>query len=128
MGLLERTIDKQIKLSVRLDSGNPVVMGDQTLLQNALLNLGINARDAMPLGGTLTYATIERDLDETTCNSIGITLEPGRYLEVEVTDTGTGMAKEVMEHIFEPFYTTKGVGKGTGLGLAAVYGAVKTHG
>jgi len=128
MSLLERTIDKQIQHFARLGNGNPVVMGDQTQLQNALLNLGVNARDAMPQGGTLTYATAEKVLDEYACRSTGISLAPGRYVEITVTDTGVGMTQPVMEHIFEPFFTTKGVGKGTGLGLAAVYGAVKNHG
>lgn len=127
MSLLERTIDKQIQLSARLGDGNPVVMGDQTQLHNALLNLGINARDAMPQGGTLTYTTAGKTLDESACRSMGISLAPGRYLEIAVSDTGVGMTKEVMEHIFEPFFTTKGVGKGTGLGLAAVYGTVRSH-
>jgi two-component system, cell cycle sensor histidine kinase and response regulator CckA len=127
MSLLERTIDKQIQLSARLEGGNPVVMGDQTQLQNALLNLGVNARDAMPLGGTLTYATTGKILDEADCRSLGISLSPGRYLEIAVSDTGVGMTKVVMEHIFEPFFTTKGVGKGTGLGLAAVFGTVRSH-
>lgn len=125
MRLLERTIDKQIQLTTRLVGGNPVIMGDQTQLQNALLNLGINARDAMPQGGTLSYATAVRNLDEPACRSLGVSFAPGRYLEVAVSDTGVGMTKEVMEHIFEPFFTTKSVGKGTGLGLAAVYGTVQ---
>ncbi len=127
MSLLERTIDKQIQLTARLEGNNPVVMGDQTQLQNALLNLGVNARDAMPQGGVLTYATTVRTLDESTCRSLGILLAPGRYLEIEVSDTGAGMTQEIMEHIFEPFFTTKVVGKGTGLGLAAVYGTVRNH-
>lgn len=127
MGLLERTIDKQIQLISRLEGGDPVVMGDQTQLQNALLNLGVNARDAMPHGGTLRYATTVREMDEAACRSVGVSLPAGRYLEIAVSDTGSGMTKAVMEHIFEPFFTTKGVGKGTGLGLAAVYGAIKNH-
>ena len=125
--LLERTIDKQIKLTARLEVDDPVVMGDQAQLQNALLNLGVNARDAMPHGGTLTYATTARVLDESVCRSLGISLAPGRYLEIAVSDTGVGMTKAVMEHIFEPFFTTKGVGRGTGLGLAAVYGTIRSH-
>jgi PAS domain S-box-containing protein len=127
MSLLKRTIDKGIKLTARLESGTPFVMGDQTQLQNALLNLGVNARDAMPQGGTLTYVTARVELDEAACRVRGISLAPGRYLEIAVSDSGTGMTKAVMEHIFEPFFTTKGVGKGTGLGLAAVYGTVRNH-
>jgi len=127
MGLLERTIDKQIQLVSALEAVDPVVIGAQTPLQNALLNLGLNARDAMPHGGTLRFATTEREMDEAACRSVGLSLPFGRYLEIAVSDTGSGMTKEVMEHIFEPFFTTKGVGKGTGLGLAAVYGAIKNH-
>ncbi len=127
ISLLEHTIDKQIELTRNLDSGNPFVLGDQTQLQNALLNLGVNARDAMPDGGTLTYATAVKTLDESACRLMGISLAPGSYLEIAVSDTGVGMTKEVMEHIFEPFFTTKQVGKGTGLGLAAIYGTVRSH-
>jgi len=127
MGLLERTIDKKILLSSRLTESAPVVMGDHTQLQNALLNLGINARDAMPQGGQLTYATARKILDDASCRALGLSLKPGHYLEISVSDTGVGMSKEIQEHIFEPFFTTKGVGKGTGLGLAVVYGTVLCH-
>lgn len=127
ISLLERTIDKQIQLKTLLDGDNPVVMGDQTQLQSALLNLGINARDAMPQGGVLTYSTAGKSLDESECRLMGISLSPGYYLEIMVSDTGAGMTKAVMERIFEPFFTTKAVGKGTGLGLAAVYGTVHNH-
>ena len=127
ISLLERTIDKQIQLKTLLDGDNPVVMGDQTQLQSALLNLGINARDAMPQGGVLTYSTAGKSLDEAECRSMGISLSPGYYLEIMVSDSGAGMTKAVMERIFEPFFTTKAVGKGTGLGLAAVYGTVRSH-
>ena len=125
MSLLDRTLGKQIQLVSHLEGGDPVVMGDQTQLQNALLNLGVNARDAMPGGGTLTYQTTVSMLDEAACRLMGLSLPAGRYLEIKVSDTGVGMTKAVLEHIFEPFFTTKGVGKGTGLGLAAVYGSVK---
>lgn len=127
MSLLKRTIDRQIQLETRLDQNNPVIMGDQTQLQNALLNLGVNARDAMPRGGTLTFTTTIKSLDEASFRSMGIFRATGRYLEIAVTDTGVGMTNDVMEHIFEPFFTTKDIGKGTGLGLASVYGAVKNH-
>ena len=128
ISLLERTIDKQIQLKVSLEANNPVVMGDQTQLQNALLNLGVNARDAMPHGGILAFATAENVLDEAACQSRSLTLAPGSYLEIVVSDTGVGMTKAVIEHIFEPFFTTKEIDKGTGLGLAAVYVTVKNHG
>lgn len=127
ISLLELTLDKQIQLTTRLAGGNPVVWGDQTQLQNALLNLGINARDAMPQGGTLAYATAVKNMDEYACRLSGVALAPGRYLEITVSDTGIGMTKEVAEHIFEPFFTTKEPGKGTGLGLATAYGTVRSH-
>jgi PAS domain S-box-containing protein len=128
MNLLEHTIDRRIQLKSVLGVQNPIVMGDQSLLQNALLNLGVNARDAMPDGGILTYATAEKRLDEAACRACNIALKTGRYLEVTVSDTGVGMTRAIIERIFEPFYTTKEAGKGTGLGLAAVYGTVKNHG
>ncbi|MEI6208682.1 MAG: ATP-binding protein [Desulfuromonadales bacterium] len=127
IGLLERTIDKSIHLETRLEAVNPIVLGDPALLQNALLNLGINARDAMPEGGTLTYATSLVTLDAADCQSIQILLTPGAYLQISVSDTGTGIPREIMSRIFEPFFTTKEQGKGTGLGLAAVYGTVRDH-
>ncbi|MDU0459289.1 MAG: response regulator, partial [Geobacteraceae bacterium] len=127
MSLLKRTIDRQILLEARLDQNDPVIMGDQTQLQNALLNLGVNARDAMPRGGTLTFTTTIKNLDEASFRSMGIFRATGRYLEIAVSDTGVGMTNDVMEHIFEPFFTTKDIGKGTGLGLASVYGAVRNH-
>lgn len=125
--LLSRTIDKKIQISTRLLAKNSVVMGDTTLLQSALLNLGINARDAMPEGGTLCYGTTDVFLDSTICNQQGFALSPGMYVEIYVSDSGHGMSRDVIEHIFEPFFTTKTTGKGTGLGLAAVYGTIQSH-
>ena len=125
VAILERTIDKRITLEVDLDAANPIVIGDPGLLQNALLNLAVNARDAMVDGGTLRFATanVERGLPGET----GPVVLRGPYLEIAVSDTGFGMTPEVLEHIYEPFFTTKETGKGTGLGLAAVYGTVKEH-
>ncbi|GFO69627.1 hypothetical protein GMLC_32060 [Geomonas limicola] len=124
VAILERTIDKRIDLKVEFQAQNPTVIGDPGLLQNALLNLAVNARDAMPEGGTLTFTTCNVEL--TGSSPVG-QLAAGPYLEISVADTGIGMTPEVLEHIYEPFFTTKETGKGTGLGLAAVYGTVKEH-
>jgi len=125
VALLERTIDKQIRIRTRLGALDPVVLGDATQLQNALLNLGVNARDAMPRGGTLTIATSVIMRHGSGSPQSGSTLAAGTYLQITVSDTGVGMTPQVMEHIFEPFFSTKETGKGTGLGLAAVYGTVR---
>ena len=127
IALLEHSIDKQIQIVAGCEESNPVVMGDRTQLQNALLNLGINARDAMPNGGTLTFSVMIKMIDDITCRTMNLVLPPGRYVEISVSDTGVGMGKELIEHIFEPFFTTKAIGKGTGLGLAAAYGTVRNH-
>ncbi len=127
ISLLERTIGKNITLKTKLVANNSCVVGDHALLQNALLNLGVNARDAMPEGGVITFATANVELDSGYCRSSTFTIIPGPYIEISVSDTGTGMTKEIIQHVFEPFFTTKGVGKGTGLGLAAVYGTVTDH-
>jgi two-component system, cell cycle sensor histidine kinase and response regulator CckA len=128
VAILERTIDKRITVKVQLDARNPIVTGDPGLLQNALLNLAVNARDAMAHGGVLTFATANLELRSPgSATPQSVQLAPGSYLEIAVSDTGVGMSAEVLEHIYEPFFTTKETGKGTGLGLAAVYGTVKEH-
>ncbi|MEI6206485.1 MAG: response regulator, partial [Desulfuromonadales bacterium] len=127
ISLLERTIDRKIVLETRLVAHNTCIAGDATLLQNALLNLGINARDAMPDGGVITFTTANVELDSAFCGLSGFSISPGPYIEVSVSDSGKGMTKEIIEHIFEPYFTTKEKGKGTGLGLAAVYGSVTSH-
>lgn len=127
IALLERSIDPRIKIILRLDATSSIVASDPTLLQNAFLNLAINARDAMPEGGSLTFATSNILLDHEYCSSQPYKIEPGMYLEIGISDTGVGMSKEVLSKVFEPFFTTKPVGQGTGLGLAAVYGTVKDH-
>jgi CheY-like chemotaxis protein len=127
IGLLERTIDKNIRVVNRLTAEKDQIKGDPTQLQNALLNLGINARDAMPEGGTITFATATVFLDTMYCQSHESHMHPGDYVEISISDTGSGIDKEVIKHIFEPFFTTKEIGQGTGLGLAAVYGTVREH-
>jgi PAS domain S-box-containing protein len=125
--LLERSIDRRIKLVRELQARNTTMLGDASQLQNIFLNLGLNARDAMPDGGTLTISTRNTQLDQTYCGASPFKILPGYYIEVSVRDTGLGMKPEVQRRLFEPFFTTKPTGKGTGLGLAAVYGAVRDH-
>jgi PAS domain S-box-containing protein len=125
--LLRRSIDKRIVIRQELRANPPTTLGDPTQLQNAVLNLALNARDAMPDGGRLTFATDTVELDRVQCEALSFTA-PGRFLQVSVTDTGVGMTDETRARIFEPFFTTKAQGRGTGMGLAAVYGTVKSHG
>lgn len=125
--LLERSVDKKISIKTDFSAQNQVVMGDSSQLQNIFINLGINARDAMPEGGELLFKTSDIELDWFFCESSTFDIEPGTYLSIEVKDSGKGIDPETQKKIFEPFFTTKEVGKGTGLGLAAVYGAVQEH-
>ena len=127
ISLLECSIDKRIRIETQLQAVKSMSVGDPSQLQNAFLNLGINARDAMPNGGTLTIATANIELDDVFCQTSPFDLSTGSHLEITLCDTGHGMPPETLERIFEPFFTTKEVGKGTGLGLAAVYGAIKSH-
>jgi PAS domain S-box-containing protein len=128
IGILERSMDKRIRVIQRLEAEHAVTSGDPTLLQNALLNLAINARDAMPDGGELIFDTKLAELDGEYCASLPYDVQPGRFVRVCVTDTGTGIPREIESRIFEPFFTTKEVNKGTGMGLAAVHGTIKQHG
>jgi PAS domain S-box-containing protein len=128
VALLSHSIDKRITIAKVLTALNPVLEGDQSLLQSAFLNLAINARDAMPDGGTLTFSTACVMIDKAFTSKRSFTITPGQYVSVTVTDTGMGMNANVKEHLFEPFFTTKEPGKGTGLGLASVFGTVKRHG
>lgn len=128
IGMLEASLDKRIHLNAELSADRSGLVGDPADLQNALLNLAFNARDAMPDGGQLTFATRVRDLGPAEEPGLITPLSPGLYLELTVSDTGSGIPLTVLPRIFEPFFTTKAVGKGTGLGLAAVYGTVLDHG
>ncbi len=125
--LLTHTIDKRIFIETRLGAEAPYTTGDPSQLQNALLNLGVNARDAMPEGGALVFATcnLEISAGHEACQA-GY-LEPGPYVEISVSDNGKGMDEETLNSIFEPFFTTKQATKGTGLGLSAVYGTINSH-
>jgi signal transduction histidine kinase/CheY-like chemotaxis protein len=125
--LLSHALDRRIALQLSLASGPCVVEADSTRLQNALLNVCLNARDAMPEGGRLQITTQRVDLDAVACAALPAG-SPGRYVRIEVRDTGTGMDSQTLQHAFEPFFTTKEAGRGTGLGLSLVSGAIREHG
>ena len=127
IGLLQRTIEKNIIINRTSSPSSVVVVGDPGQLQQVVLNLAINARDAMPHGGELSLDTSIVTLDQEECRKRPGTT-PGSYVRLAVTDTGCGIADEVRGRIFEPFFTTKDLGKGTGMGLAMVYGIVQNHG
>jgi PAS domain S-box-containing protein len=125
VALLSRSIDKCIEIRQQLEATRSTVLADPTQLQNAILNLGLNARDAMPKGGEIVFAT---HLVHVTASEGDVDLVPGHYIQITVTDTGLGMDAETKKRLFEPFFTTKEVGQGTGLALASAYGAVRNHG
>ncbi|HWM24056.1 MAG TPA: ATP-binding protein [Chthoniobacterales bacterium] len=126
--LLRRVIGERFDLQSHPDAENARVKADPSQIEQVVLNLGVNARDAMPKGGELVIRTANVRLDETTAPELSASLLPGDYVMLSVTDTGAGMDEETKAHIFEPFFTTKGPGKGTGLGLATVYGIVRQTG
>jgi nitrogen-specific signal transduction histidine kinase/ActR/RegA family two-component response regulator len=124
--LLERSIPKEITIELNLESNLWAVEADPSQLSEVLVNLCLNARDAMPEGGTLTLETRNVTLDEEYARMV-LEARPGRYVHLSVSDTGCGMSSKVQARLFEPFFTTKGMAEGTGLGLAMVYGIVKGH-
>ena len=122
--LLRRTLREDIEINTDLDPDIPLAFADPAQLESAVLNIALNAQDAMPTGGRLTISTANASLDDH-YKSLHPEVLPGEYVLVSVTDDGEGMPKEVIERVFEPFFTTKEVGKGSGLGLSMVYGFVK---
>jgi signal transduction histidine kinase/ActR/RegA family two-component response regulator len=124
--LLRHSLGKHIQVVLDLKARNTSVLGDCGQWESALLNLGVNARDAMPGGGTLTFSTEDCTLGPDTGHR-GQDLPVGRVLRIRVADTGVGMSPATLQHLFEPFFTTKEMGRGTGLGLASVHGVMKQH-
>ncbi len=125
--LLRRALDRRIAIEVSLAATKTTVVGDPVQLQNAFLNIGVNARDAMPSGGTLRIETSNTVLDALACVSDTFNLAPGAYIQISIQDTGTGIPPQILDRIFEPFFSTKEANKGTGLGLASVYGCMQDH-
>jgi CheY-like chemotaxis protein len=124
--MLRRFIGENIQLEMDLGDDLWALKGDAGTVDQIVMNLAVNARDAMPNGGTLTIETKNVVVDEAFC--VGrLYARPGRFVRLSIKDTGCGMDADTMEHIFEPFFTTKEAGKGTGLGLAVVYGIVTEH-
>ena len=127
VAMLQRLIGEDIRLAVRTEPGLDAVRADRAQLEQVVLNLAINARDAMPLGGELGITTANVDLDQA-FEDAHAGSRVGRYVGLSVEDNGCGMEGETLAHIFEPFFTTKSVDQGTGLGLSTVYGIVKQSG
>lgn len=125
-GMLRPLLGENIRLNLRPAAVVPAIMADAAMIEQVIVNLAVNARDAMPKGGDLVLSTFLADIDESYVK-YNRQATPGQFVCLQVSDAGTGMDPATLERIFEPFFTTKGVGKGTGLGLATVYGIVKQH-
>jgi CheY-like chemotaxis protein len=125
--MLRRILGEDITLHLGGPQDPAVAYADRSMIEQVMMNLAVNARDAMPKGGRLTVETATVAVGEEMARK-NPNARPGTFISLTVTDTGCGIAPEIMPHLFEPFFTTKEVGKGTGLGLATVYGIVKQHG
>ena len=125
--LLRVTIPKMINVQLSLHDKLLRIFADRSQIEQVLMNIALNARDAMGAKGTLIIETNNIELNEKDCRT-NLDAKPGKYVLLSVSDTGHGISEQVQRHIFEPFFTTKGIGKGTGLGLAIVYAIVKQHG
>ncbi len=127
VSILSHSIDPSIIIVQRLEASPTYSKGDPGQIHNALLNIALNARDAMPQGGTLLFTTRTTTVGEEFRSRFQKEISPGRYVQITISDTGHGIEETIMDRIFEPFFTTKAPGKGTGMGLAAVYGTVQAH-
>jgi len=125
--IFQQTLDKSIKISATENAKSSCTAGDDSAIQNALMNLGINASQAMSNGGEIHIETKNVILDSDFCDKSPFNIDPGQFIEIEFRDTGSGIDSKHIDNIFEPFFTTKKQGKGTGLGLAAVYGTIREH-
>jgi two-component system cell cycle sensor histidine kinase/response regulator CckA len=125
--MLRRVIGEDVRIEIALGAGNPAAMADAGQVHQVVLNLALNARDAMPRGGVLRIATSLLEADDAVAAQVS-GLKPGRYVRVDVADTGMGMDESTLSHIFDPFFTTKELGRGTGLGLATARGIAEQHG
>ncbi|MFO7891823.1 MAG: response regulator [bacterium] len=123
--MISTLIEEEIELVINCKAQYDCILSDPIQIEQIILNIIVNARDAMPNGGKLTISTDNISLSEFSCKAANLSLEPGEYIQMTITDTGSGMSEEVKRKIFKPFFTTKGNGKGTGLGLASVYGILK---
>ncbi|MFW5770448.1 MAG: transporter substrate-binding domain-containing protein [Spirochaetota bacterium] len=124
--IIRRTFPRSITIKVHADAGDDLVFGNANQVHQSIMNIAINARDAMPDGGTLTMSTDNTTINRKKITKFGI-IKPGKYIRLRITDTGSGIPHEQITHIFEPFFTTKANGKGTGLGLSLAYGTVSQH-
>lgn len=126
--LLKHGVPSGIEIETRIAEGDYCIEGNKNLIESLILNLGLNARDAIGKNGKIILSAMPRDLGSNDIAAMMMKVCPGKYLELVVSDNGKGISDEVFEKIFEPFFTTKEEGKGTGLGLPAVYGIVREHG
>jgi len=128
LSLLERTVDKRLTIIRRLHAEHSIIVGEAAQLQNVIMNLGLNASHAMPDRGTFEVSSKMVELSAQQCAENSFGSQPGRFIDLRLSDTGKGMDESTMARIFEPFFTTRGVGEGTGLGLSMVYAAMTSHG
>jgi two-component system, cell cycle sensor histidine kinase and response regulator CckA len=127
MNMLERLLDQKVKLEFEPDSALQQVNADACQIEQVVMNLVVNARDAMPAGGTISVRTRNVVFPGRSSGSEPTCAHPGQYVCISVSDSGSGMDEEVLAHLFEPFFTTKPSGQGTGLGLAVIYGIIEQH-
>ena len=127
VSILQHSIGTNITINTKLTAKNHITLGDMMRLQNSLINLGINARDAIHEYGEFTIKTTDAFLTQEYCNKSTFNIKPGDYISIIASDTGSGIPPKILSKIFDPFFTTKDIGKGTGLGLSAIFSAIVTH-